>query len=256
MTPAGWAHLDYDGDEAAVQLRETLERSERERRAVQSLRAVPDLAGAHRSAAGLPARDLRLADGHVGRHRPARVPRGYRRQRRDVPVAGKSATATATSGGTSPTSPSTSWCSSSGSTRRAPTPPPRCTCRSKIRRCTIPCRERASRAASSVCSTVAGRSAFRGRPGELEDHAAVLLGGDRERVGGGARHQVDPSFGEVRTGAVQIVARRTPSTGCLRRAPAGAAAAVRRRRARPARAPRRRRGVPHPSLASASRRSS
>jgi hypothetical protein len=30
MTPAGWAHLDYDADEAAVQLRETLERSERE----------------------------------------------------------------------------------------------------------------------------------------------------------------------------------------------------------------------------------
>jgi hypothetical protein len=30
MTPAGWAHLDYDGDEAAVQLRETLERTERE----------------------------------------------------------------------------------------------------------------------------------------------------------------------------------------------------------------------------------
>ena len=30
MTPAGWAHLDYDADEAAVQLRETLERSGRE----------------------------------------------------------------------------------------------------------------------------------------------------------------------------------------------------------------------------------
>jgi hypothetical protein len=30
MTPAGWAHLDYDGDEAAVQLRETIERSGRE----------------------------------------------------------------------------------------------------------------------------------------------------------------------------------------------------------------------------------
>jgi hypothetical protein len=30
MTPAGWAHLDYDAGEAAVQLRETLERSERE----------------------------------------------------------------------------------------------------------------------------------------------------------------------------------------------------------------------------------
>jgi hypothetical protein len=29
MTPAGWAHLDYDVDEAAVQLRETLDRSER-----------------------------------------------------------------------------------------------------------------------------------------------------------------------------------------------------------------------------------
>jgi len=28
MTPAGWAHLDYDDDEAAVQLRETLERTE------------------------------------------------------------------------------------------------------------------------------------------------------------------------------------------------------------------------------------
>jgi hypothetical protein len=26
MTPAGWAHLDYDGDEAAVQLQETLDR--------------------------------------------------------------------------------------------------------------------------------------------------------------------------------------------------------------------------------------
>jgi hypothetical protein len=30
MTPAGWAHLDYDGDEAAVQLRETLERLDHE----------------------------------------------------------------------------------------------------------------------------------------------------------------------------------------------------------------------------------
>jgi hypothetical protein len=30
MTPAGWAHLDYDGDEAAVQLRDTLERSGRD----------------------------------------------------------------------------------------------------------------------------------------------------------------------------------------------------------------------------------
>ena len=30
MTPAGWAHLDYDTDEAAVQLQETLELSERE----------------------------------------------------------------------------------------------------------------------------------------------------------------------------------------------------------------------------------
>jgi hypothetical protein len=30
MTPAGWAHLDYDGDEAAVQLRETLDRSGRD----------------------------------------------------------------------------------------------------------------------------------------------------------------------------------------------------------------------------------
>jgi hypothetical protein len=30
MTPAGWAHLDYDTDEAAVQLEETLELSERE----------------------------------------------------------------------------------------------------------------------------------------------------------------------------------------------------------------------------------
>ena len=30
MTPAGWAHLDYDADEAAIQLRETLERNERE----------------------------------------------------------------------------------------------------------------------------------------------------------------------------------------------------------------------------------
>jgi hypothetical protein len=30
MTPAGWAHLDYDFDEAQVQLRETLERTERE----------------------------------------------------------------------------------------------------------------------------------------------------------------------------------------------------------------------------------
>ena len=30
MTPAGWAHLDYDTEEAAVQLQETLERSERE----------------------------------------------------------------------------------------------------------------------------------------------------------------------------------------------------------------------------------
>jgi hypothetical protein len=30
MTPAGWAHLDYDSDEAAVQLRETLERSGRQ----------------------------------------------------------------------------------------------------------------------------------------------------------------------------------------------------------------------------------
>ena len=30
MTPAGWAHLDYDGDEAAVQLRDTLARSGRE----------------------------------------------------------------------------------------------------------------------------------------------------------------------------------------------------------------------------------
>ena len=29
MTPAGWAHLDYDADEAAVQLEETLERSKR-----------------------------------------------------------------------------------------------------------------------------------------------------------------------------------------------------------------------------------
>ena len=30
MTPAGWAHLDYDTDEAAVQLQETFERSGRE----------------------------------------------------------------------------------------------------------------------------------------------------------------------------------------------------------------------------------
>ncbi len=30
MTPAGWAHLDYDGEEAAVQLRETLERLDHE----------------------------------------------------------------------------------------------------------------------------------------------------------------------------------------------------------------------------------
>ena len=30
MTPAGWAHLDYDGDEAAVQLRETIERCGRD----------------------------------------------------------------------------------------------------------------------------------------------------------------------------------------------------------------------------------
>ena len=30
MTPAGWAHLDYDGDEAAVQLQDTLERSGRD----------------------------------------------------------------------------------------------------------------------------------------------------------------------------------------------------------------------------------
>ncbi len=30
MTPAGWAHLDYDFDEAAVQLQETLARTERE----------------------------------------------------------------------------------------------------------------------------------------------------------------------------------------------------------------------------------
>ena len=30
MTPAGWAHLDYDADEAAVQLHETLERNPRE----------------------------------------------------------------------------------------------------------------------------------------------------------------------------------------------------------------------------------
>jgi len=30
MTPAGWAHLDYDGDEAAVQLGETIERSGRD----------------------------------------------------------------------------------------------------------------------------------------------------------------------------------------------------------------------------------
>ena len=30
MTQAGWAHLDYDADEAAVQLRETLERTERD----------------------------------------------------------------------------------------------------------------------------------------------------------------------------------------------------------------------------------
>ncbi len=29
MTPAGWAHLDYDFEEAAVQLQETLDRSER-----------------------------------------------------------------------------------------------------------------------------------------------------------------------------------------------------------------------------------
>ena len=44
MTPAGWAHLDYDADEAAVQLRETLERNEREVVALRSVRAVPDLA--------------------------------------------------------------------------------------------------------------------------------------------------------------------------------------------------------------------
>jgi hypothetical protein len=30
MTPAGWAHLDYDGDEAAVQLQDTLSRCGRE----------------------------------------------------------------------------------------------------------------------------------------------------------------------------------------------------------------------------------
>jgi hypothetical protein len=30
MTPAGWAHLDYDFDEAAVQLQETLDRADRE----------------------------------------------------------------------------------------------------------------------------------------------------------------------------------------------------------------------------------
>lgn len=30
MTPAGWAHLDYDADEAAVQLRETLDRLNRD----------------------------------------------------------------------------------------------------------------------------------------------------------------------------------------------------------------------------------
>jgi hypothetical protein len=30
MTPAGWAHLDYDFDEAATQLQETLDRTERE----------------------------------------------------------------------------------------------------------------------------------------------------------------------------------------------------------------------------------
>jgi hypothetical protein len=30
MTPAGWAHLDYDADEAAVQLRETLDHDEHE----------------------------------------------------------------------------------------------------------------------------------------------------------------------------------------------------------------------------------
>ena len=32
MTPAGWAHLDYDADEAAVQLHETLERNPRSSR--------------------------------------------------------------------------------------------------------------------------------------------------------------------------------------------------------------------------------
>jgi hypothetical protein len=48
MTPAGWAHLDYDGDEAAVQLQATLDRAGHEvrpfRRAVlyQTWRALTD----------------------------------------------------------------------------------------------------------------------------------------------------------------------------------------------------------------------
>ena len=89
MTPAGWAHLDYDGDEAEVQLPRDPGAQRARGRAVQPLRAVPDLARADRSSAGLPARDLRLADGDAGRHRPARVPRGHRRQRRDVSIAGQ-----------------------------------------------------------------------------------------------------------------------------------------------------------------------
>ena len=50
---------------------------------------------------------------------------------------------------------------------RAGLPQPPCTCRSRIRRCTIPCRARASRAVSSACSTSRsqGRRTRRSRPG-------------------------------------------------------------------------------------------
>ena len=89
MTPAGWAHLDYETDETAEQLQQTLDQSGRDIAALQPLRALPGVARAQRSAAGLPPRRVRRPYRLERGHRAHRLPPELGRGRRHVPLAGE-----------------------------------------------------------------------------------------------------------------------------------------------------------------------
>ena len=239
MTPAGWAHLDYDTDEAAVQLQETLERSGREIEPFSRYVLYQTLASPQRSTAGLPAGRVRLADGH------------------DRPTSSRSCTTSSSDEGDDVTYRSQG---SRYSDRHRVVVLPRPDDRrdDRLRRLRFGASRRPNTLHVSFEDTDGARSgAARQRRDPLL--RAVRLSrlrttnskitprfcsaGIAQRVRRRAGNQLDAALRRSDAGPGPGRALRRPSTGCLRRVRAGVGGAARHRRARRARARRRRSGA-------------